>query len=108
MNSGKLDRQIIIQGSTHTTNDYGESVNTFANLYTVWAAVEPVSAQETFEEAHLQDSIDTRFRLRYLPSYTLSTKNRIVYNSASYNIQSVVNVGNRNRELIVMAKRIVA
>ena len=107
MNAGKLRKLITIQQQSATSNDeYGAQVVTWSSVgVDRWADVEPLRGREYFAGHQFQSVVDTRFILRYVAGIT--PKMRILYNSLSYNIESIINVGERDRELHIMCSRII-
>jgi SPP1 family predicted phage head-tail adaptor len=104
MNAGKLNKRITIQEYGSTQNEYGEQVKTWSTTKTVWASVEPLQGREWFNAKQMQSEIEIRMRLRYTTDIT--PKMRIQYNALNYNIESVINVGEENRELELMCSRV--
>lgn len=109
MNAGKLDRVIAIQVNTPSTaNEYGETVASWADLYSkVWAAVEDdprqASVREFFAAAQVQGALPRVFVIRYISG--LTEKHRVVYRGEPYNINGIIDVGERNRQLRILATR---
>lgn len=104
MRSGLLRKRITLQRSTSTQNSLGEDVVTWANLGSRWASVEPLAGRE-FENAQQNVSrIETRFITRYTTGIT--SKNRIVFDNVNYEIESIINVDQRSRELEILCSRI--
>lgn len=94
MNSGKLDRYITIQSATETKDSFGAPIQTWATLASVWAQIKEVRGKEYFAAQAVNSEVDTIFAIRYRSDVT--TKMRISYDSKTYDIQSVVEVGRRD------------
>lgn len=101
MKPGTLRQRIIIQTSTTTTDGSGISTESWTTFATVWASVEPLTMREMLSAAATDSKIDTRFIIRYR-SGVLPTM-RISYDSKYYNITQIINVGERDRELQLLA-----
>lgn len=101
--AGKLNKRIIIQTYTEAANTYGESVRTWVDVGTRWASVEPLTMREFINAKQLSSQIDIRFVTRYLSG--IKPKMRVVYNNENYNIESVINIDNKNRELQLLCSR---
>lgn len=88
---GTLDRQIVIQKFTTSTNTYGEEVKTWSTHSTVWAALKYLSGGEAEESGQIIATNKVIFVIRHdsavIPSY------RISYNSKTYEIESVIQIG---------------
>uniref|UniRef100_A0A6M3JUE2 Putative head-tail joining protein n=1 Tax=viral metagenome TaxID=1070528 RepID=A0A6M3JUE2_9ZZZZ len=104
MNTGKLNKRITIQAFTATQDEYGGQVQTWTDVCGKWARVEPLNGREYFASQLLVNKIDTRFTIRYREG--LKTNMRVVYNSEDYNIQSIINMEEKNREMQLMCMRI--
>ena len=105
MNAGKLRKLITIQQQSATNDEYGAQIISWSSFgIDRWADVEPLQGREYFAGHQFQSKIDTKFTLRYVAG--VSPKMRILYNSLSYDIESVINVDERNRELQIMCSRI--
>jgi len=76
--------------------------NTSIKVYPtyVWARVEPLSGRELFQAQQIQASINTRFTIRHITGIT--PKMRISYDSKNYQIESVINTNEQNREIQLM------
>lgn len=90
---GALDRRITLQSRTVSVNDYGEGVEAFTTLATVWAKVDyPLtgSQEEQVEKIHLfQQRVEFTIRKR---SDVLQV-DRIVYDSKTYDIERIAEIG---------------
>lgn len=105
MNAGKLRKLITIQQQSISSDEYGAQVITWSTYYIAWASVEPLQGREYFAGQQFQSKVDTKFILRYVAGVT--PKMRISYNSLFYDIESIINIEDRNRELQIMCSRIV-
>ena len=74
-----------------------KSWGTFA---TVHANVLPLKGREFFNAQQINAETTTKFVIRYLAGIT--EKMRISYDSKVYNIQGIVNVGERDRMIELM------
>lgn len=106
MESGKLNKQIDIQQVTVTQSSYGEPVMTYTSFIDgVWARVDPVAGREYYQSKLLLNSIDTRFTIRYTTDEILENM-RVVYNDKNYNILSVINIDDANKDVVLMCNRV--
>ena len=104
MRAGLLRKRITIQRSTSTQDTFGAPVKTWADVGGRYASVEPLTGRE-FEDAQQNVSrIETRFITRYTTGIT--SKNRIVFNNVNYEIESIINVDQGNRELEILCSRV--
>lgn len=101
MNPGDLRHRITIQSPTGTAqNQCGEDVPAYTTFATVWAAVEPLRGREYLEAQKIRPEMQYRVRIRYLAGVT--TDMQVVYRGKILDIQSIINVDERNRELHLM------
>lgn len=101
---GRLRRKITIQQITETRDAYGEPIKTWTTLLNTRAAIEPLMGREFWESQQHNAEKNVRFRIRHSKTAeTITPKMRISWDSRTFDIQSVVNVYERNREIILMA-----
>ena len=101
MRAGRLRHWITIQNPEKTQNEVGETMRVWIDLARVPAAVEPVSGKEYFGAKQTLSEVTHRIKVRYLAG--ISTRSRILFNGREFDIQSVINHDERNRELDIMA-----
>lgn len=100
MRAGLLRHKIEIEQVTETRTSSGAVTETWAVFATVRARVESLTGREYFAAQQVQAENQKRFTIRYIPGITY--KMRIKYNSNYYDITSIINPDERNRELILM------
>jgi len=105
MRSGLLRHKIIIEESTLAADSFGEMIETWSTYETTWAFVEPLQQGDKFfsgdrEIADLTHKISTRYQSGWVPN-TL-TQMRVNYNGRYFDIQRMVNVDERNNEVIFL------
>ncbi len=93
MISGRMDRKITIQQLTTTYNDYGEPVESWSDLATVWTEVKQQSAREMWEAGKVSET-EMMFRIRYRSG--IDSTCRVVYDSTNYDITGVREIGRKN------------
>lgn len=97
MQAGKLRHRIVIEQST-STQAIGEPVKAWAPVATVWANYEDLGGSEGSGSGQEQYAIGVRrYEIRYRPG--LVPKMRVNHQSVTWDIDRIVNVGGRNREL---------
>ena len=77
-------------------------LETWSTYATVQASIEPISGREYFAAQSTQADVTHRIRIRYFSG--IVPKMRVSYNSRIFDILSVINVGERNRELQLMCR----
>jgi SPP1 family predicted phage head-tail adaptor len=96
--------RIEIQAPTEAENDFGETVETFATVDTVWGRLEPVGSDEKFE-AGSQVQVDS-FTCEMWYRANTTTNNRLRHMGRDFEITGVVNVGELNRKLLISCRMI--
>ena len=100
MQAGKRAHYIIIQQVSESADARGEMTQTWSEYANAWAEIKPVRGREYFQ-AHAENvAADTRIILPYLPGIT--SKMRVKFKSRIYDIETVINIDERNRELNLM------
>lgn len=96
MLAGKLDRRITLQRATTAPDEYGEPIETWADLATVWASRRRASARETLAGAEVSAAISDVFEIRYDSAWSdLSPLDRLVFEDRTYAIETVDEIGRR-------------
>jgi SPP1 family predicted phage head-tail adaptor len=105
MKFAKLRKKLDIQKVVETQNAHGEPVETWKNFANNrWAEIISPSGTENFRTQHTIAEVDRTFKLRYIKG--IVPKMRVVFGGENYNIESVVNVNERNRELLIGCNRV--
>ena len=77
-------------------------IQTWAPLFTCWAAVEPLTGREFIAAQAAQSEVTARIRMRFRPWMT--SQDRVIHGGTTYGIESVIDVHSGNRELVLMCK----
>lgn len=105
MKIGDLRHRITLQKLEMVQNAYGEMTETWTDVSTVWASVNPISAREFFQAETVNSEITHKILIRYRenvkPSMRVKFKDRIFF------IQSVINFNEKNEALQLMCKELV-
>jgi len=105
MKIGKLRKKIDIVKFIETQDAYGQPVKTRTyHAASRWAEVNPKAGREAFLRQQTIDEKNVTFGLRYIEGIT--PKMVVVYGDVDYNIESVLNVEERNRELLLDCSRV--
>lgn len=105
MEAGKLRHRVYLQSKSATRDSYGAEVVTWVTEKTVWAAIEPLFGREYFLAHQTQADVDYRIRIRYYDG--LRPDWRILFGTRIFEIKSVINMVERDREMILMCKEYV-
>lgn len=107
MEAGKLRRKITIQQeiASDTKDEYGQYPMTWTAVITVRASVVGNRGREFYAALAAESDVETVFGMRYRSE--VKNNMRILYNDEQYEILSAVNVDERDRELIIYAKKVI-
>ena len=97
-----MRHRIRIESATETQGSDGSLIQTWHTFATVWASIEPLAGKEYFAAGREQASVSHRIRIRYLPG--VSHGMRVNWESRLLEIESAINLWERNRELILMCR----
>lgn len=100
--AGRLRRRVALQRRVLTANTYGEQVETWETLATVWAAVEPVRGREFWAARQTLSEATARILIRHRSDVT--TVERVADGAEAWDILSVVDPGSRSEYLELYAK----
>lgn len=102
MNPGRLRHRVTFQALTRTPDAGGGATETWTDVATVWAAVEPLAGTERLRAMQVSPTLSHRIRTRYRAGIT--TANRAVYDGREFDITAVIDPGERHRELQLLAE----
>lgn len=101
--AGQLDKRVQFQQRGAMTNGLGEKVDGWVDLLTtVWAKVEPLSGRDFLAAGAMQQSVDTRFVVRYRAAFEDASL-RLVWRGTPYAIVSAIPVDGGTEWLEIMA-----
>ena len=105
MKAGQLDQRVTIQRRTMVQNpNTGAMVETWAPLFTTWAAVTPLVGREFIAAQAAVSEVTARIRMRFRPWMT--AEDRVIHDGTIYGIESLIDVRSGNRELVLMCKAV--
>jgi SPP1 family predicted phage head-tail adaptor len=99
---GKLRHRIVIEQVAETQDPDGSVIETWSSFANAQASIEPISGREYFAAQTTQTDMTHRINLRYIAG--VKPKMRVKFGSRIFDILSVINVGERNRELQLMCR----
>lgn len=105
MKSGKLRHSISIEKKVMFRNSFGEEEITYEPFCLAYASIEPIGGREYFLAQQTQAQVDYKFTLRYRSG--IRPDFRIVWGERIFNIQSILNMEERNIQLTIYAKEFV-
>lgn len=90
LRAGELDRRITLQQRSTSRDSGGMQVNTWADVATVWAKIQPASGREMLTSGALMSEVTHTITIRYRTGVT--TAMRALYGSTILDIKAVVDV----------------
>jgi len=102
MRAGKLRNTIAIEQVAETQDADGSVIESWSTFASAQASIEPISGREYFAAQTTQADVTHRISLRYLAG--VMPKMRVKYGSRIFDILSVININERNRELQLMCR----
>lgn len=105
--AGRLRDRVTIQ-SPPAANAYGQKSGSWSDVASRNCSIEPINGREYFAQDGEHGDLTVRIRFRY-ESNLIPTGYRLVNYRVSpaviYDVENVINPGNEDRELIVMARQ---
>lgn len=86
--AGRLRHRVAIQRRVLAQDTSGNTTHTWANIATVWAAIEPLSTREFIAAQSVQSEVTARIVIRYRANIDASM--RIVHKDKIYNIHGIL------------------
>ena len=105
INSGDLNRSIIIQTKTETHNSFGEPIYTWADSFAVWAKIVTTGGGEFYAAQKLNESTTAVFTVRF--TVAIKNSNRIKHGTRIFEILSINDVDERHEKLNISTKEVV-
>jgi SPP1 family predicted phage head-tail adaptor len=105
MRISKLQQRITVQRRSSTLDAYGQEINSWSNIATVWAEVKPISGKEKLRsesmvvESQLTHRVTVRFSEVFLPSSQADAW-RILFGTRILNITASMNVDEESKMII--------
>lgn len=105
MRISKLQQRITIQRRSSTLDAYGQEINSWSDIGTVWAEVKPLSGREKMRtnamvvESQISHQVTVRYSTLFLPSTTADAW-RILFGARIFNITASWNVDEADKTII--------
>lgn len=93
MRAGDLDRRVTLRRKTVTQDAYGEEIEDWTDLATIWANVRQESGREFFANATTNAERKVIFRIRWLAGIAVTDK--VQYEGRDHDIHEVKELGRR-------------
>ena len=106
MPAARLKQRVTIEQQSLAPDGLGGAARGWATLATVWAEVMPVSGREALFAFRLESPVTHRVTIRYRTD--VKADMRLNYESRILTIRAVINRGEENRYLEILAEEGVA
>ena len=100
--SGALRHRVTLEAPARTREPGGLVAETWAPVATVWAAIEPLSGSEQLRGMQMTAAVTHRIRTRYRGGVTPAM--RVTSRGRVFDVRSVLDEGERHRELVFLAE----
>jgi len=101
--------RVDLERATTVQTDTGALAKTWTRIGRVWADVTPIRGEELTQAQQLTATVSHRIRLRWSAAgATLTPADRIKWGGRLFELVSVIDVGERRRELEATAREVVA
>lgn len=104
MNIGNLDQPIIFKSLSETQDEFGQAVQSYTTVDTVWGYVITQRGSEAFESARTNAREIIRVLVRYRTDVT--TKWIITWENQDYNVTAIDRSKRRDGELWLTAETV--
>ena len=94
MQAGRLRHRIELQQAVESRDNTGGVTRVWSTIVTRWGDIIPLRGQEKFDAAQTESKTTVKIRIRY--HSTIDTTWRIKWGDRIYNINGIVNAGERN------------
>lgn len=102
MRAGDLRHRVELQVRTLSTDDFGETIETWQTQETVWAAVEPLTGMRYLAAKQANADVTGTVRMRYREGVRPTM--RLLWGTRVLRIVSIINPDERSRELHILYK----
>ncbi|MBR1844266.1 MAG: phage head closure protein [Lachnospiraceae bacterium] len=99
INNGRLRNRVDIYGQKTITTPLGSDKEVYGKLKTVYAEIRPLRGKEYLESVQLEHSVSYKITIRYTD---VNETNYIKYDGRFFDIESVIDVENRHRDIEIM------
>lgn len=92
---------VTLRTYTKSRDAYGAEVETWDDFASTWASVEPLLGREYLASKQISAEVSHKIRMRYMDGVVPTM--RVAWGAREFEIVSVMNVEERNREIVIMA-----
>ncbi len=103
MKIGRMRYRITIQFPCGTVDDYGNAIEDWQDLTTVWADIVPINGREYLTASQATSETQYKIYIRYIPN--INAKMRVIHGEQVYEILAVLG-DRRSGMLTLMVKEV--
>ena len=107
MRAGTLRTRVEVQRIAEERDKQGGIVSSWTTIGQRWASVVPLSGREYWSAQQVQSDVTHGVTMRYLEGLTSKHRLRLLHSQRVLNIQSVLDVDERHREMQLMCVEVV-
>lgn len=96
-----MNKRVIIQNPVQVSDSQGGYTETFPDVATISASIEPVKAWERYQAGQMQTPVTHKLVCRYRDDIT--TASRLKFGTRVFWVREVINENENNRFLIIKA-----
>ena len=105
MSIGERRHRVLFQTATVSQDAYGEPDQTWSDLATRWAMVQPMKGRERFAANQVQADVDHRIVCRHDSTMNaLAPGDRASWNGHTYDIKSIIWRDHTQKEMEILAQ----
>lgn len=106
MRSRSLRHKVVFKKLTEIKDDFGAPSTELTDIMNPdeWVQIIPLKGDEKYQSKHLNTEVNHKIRMRYRSD--IDSKMVIFYGTRKFEIDSIVNPFERNRELQIMATEV--
>ena len=103
---GKLRHRVTIQQLIRGDDGYGGTIETWQDVATVWAVIEPLRGNERYTAQQVQSELTHKVTIRYRAG--IKPQMRLLYKGKTFEIEAVIDVEERHQWLELLCSEVVA
>lgn len=106
MQTGRLNRRVVIQVKSAGRDEYGSEMPTWLAWRTVWASVRPLTGNAYLQASQrtVEARVEAEITIRFLEGIE-TDRMRVVHGADIYEIESVMQKNERRRETVLMVRK---
>ena len=104
MRSGNLKHKITIQTFAAVKDEWGQTIENWVDLKTIYSSITPLSAKEFFKEG-VQAEVTHKIEMRYFDG--VKPKMQVIYGARVFSITSVIDIREARKTLQLICKEVV-